>query len=233
MLELRKLKQTIVSALGYSKSNAGHHTTLGIFKKIENEVNDAAQLMSNDCLVAAEHNGIREEYKSLIRQLPSDHTSRCFWRHISMKNFPQIFNSFPPYFSRPLQWLLQFQQLDYDPSLDALKYAAGMSFDDLAADYSESGVSILSLLGKRNITLVTVQAGFVRTAYLKYSGMVAESWHSLSQTIRDPQEIDLQKDNFDVQRHHLPEEGFAHLWHQQLRRRTWLALSLWDIHLGN
>ncbi|TGO07801.1 hypothetical protein BTUL_0245g00040 [Botrytis tulipae] len=31
-----------VSALGYSNSNGGHHTTLGIFKKIEDEVNDVA-----------------------------------------------------------------------------------------------------------------------------------------------------------------------------------------------
>lgn len=148
------------------------------------------------------------------------------------QELPPDLQFFPALLFQTLAMALQFQPPEYDPSLDALKYAAGMSFDDLAADYSESGVGILSLLGKRNTTLITVQAGFVRTAYLKYSGMVAESWHSLSQTIRDAQEIELHKDTWDPHRHHIPEEGFAHLWHQQLRRRTWLVLSLWDVHMA-
>jgi hypothetical protein len=50
-----------------------------------------------------------------------------------------------------------------------------MTFEDLAVDYSESGVSVLSLLGKRQITLTTVQAGFIRAAVLKYLGKVTES----------------------------------------------------------
>ncbi|RAL59835.1 hypothetical protein DID88_000464 [Monilinia fructigena] len=126
---------------------------------------------------------------------------------------------------------LLFQPPEHDPSLESLKYAAGMSFDDLAADYSDSGVSILTLLGKRNTTLVTVQAGFVRASYLKYSGMVPESWHALSQTIKDAQEIELHKDNYQSHRHQ-PEDGYEHLWHQQLRRRTWLVLALWDVHMA-
>ncbi|KAJ0280222.1 hypothetical protein COL940_006359 [Colletotrichum noveboracense] len=56
-----------------------------------------------------------------------------------------------------------------------LKYAGNMTFEDLAADYSESGVGILSLLGKRQITLTTVQASFLRAAFLKYMAKVTES----------------------------------------------------------
>lgn len=56
-----------------------------------------------------------------------------------------------------------------------LKYAGNMTFEDLAADYSESGVGILSLLGKRQITLTTVQADFLRAAFLKYMAKVTES----------------------------------------------------------
>lgn len=58
---------------------------------------------------------------------------------------------------------------------DHLKYAGNMTFEDLAADYSESGVGILSLLGKRQITLTTVQADFLRAAFLKYMAKVTES----------------------------------------------------------
>lgn len=56
-----------------------------------------------------------------------------------------------------------------------LKYAGNMTFEDLAADYSDSGVGILSLLGKRQITLTTVQASFLRAAFLKYMAKVTES----------------------------------------------------------
>ena len=142
---------------------------------------------------------------------------------------------FPALLFQVLALALQFQPLNYDQGLDSLKYAAGMSFDDLASDYSESGVSILNLLGKRHTTLVTVQSGFLRTAYLKNCGMVPESWHSLSQTIRDAQEIGLHKTSKD-NRLRKPDDNpgdvLENLWLEQLRRRMWLLLSLWDIHMA-
>ncbi|KAK6592047.1 fungal specific transcription factor domain-containing protein [Botrytis cinerea] len=253
-----------VSALGYAKSNGTHsNTTLGIFKKIEAEVNDGAAVTSHS-ITTSENAGLREKYKSLIRQLPSrpaiDMLLKTFfhevnfqyyaldegtfrdhlrnWNNLSFatlnkgpQELPADLQFFPALLFQCIAMSLLFQPPDHDSSLESLKYAAGMSFDDLAADYSDSGVSILTLLGKRNTTLVTVQAGFVRASYLKYSGMVPESWHSLSQTIKDAQEIELHKDNNQPQRHK-PEDGYEHVWHQQLRRRTWLVLALWDIHLA-
>ncbi|KAM0179457.1 hypothetical protein ACHAPC_008047 [Botrytis cinerea] len=253
-----------VSALGYAKSNGTHsNTTLGIFKKIEAEVNDGAAVTSHS-ITTSENAGLREKYKSLIRQLPSrpaiDMLLKTFfhevnfqyyaldegtfrdhlrnWNNLSFatlnkgpQELPADLQFFPALVFQCIAMSLLFQPPDHDSSLESLKYAAGMSFDDLAADYSDSGVSILTLLGKRNTTLVTVQAGFVRASYLKYSGMVPESWHSLSQTIKDAQEIELHKDNNQPQRHK-PEDGYEHVWHQQLRRRTWLVLALWDIHLA-
>ncbi len=62
-----------------------------------------------------------------------------------------------------------------DPTFDSLKYAGNMSFEDLALDYSESGVSILSLLGKRQMSMSTVLAGFLRAAFLKYVALVTEA----------------------------------------------------------
>jgi hypothetical protein len=73
---------------------------------------------------------------------------------------------------------------------DALKYAASMAFDDLALDYSESGADILSTLGKGDVTFTTVQAGFLRAGFLKYTAQVIPSvwrlrtsfgaWHSVA-----------------------------------------------------
>ncbi|TGO51019.1 hypothetical protein BOTNAR_0371g00050 [Botryotinia narcissicola] len=253
-----------VSALGYAKSNGTHsNTTLGIFKKIEAEVNDGAAVTSHS-ITTSENAGLREKYKSLIRQLPSrpyiDMLLKTFFREVNFQYYaldegtfrdhlrnwnnlsfatlnkgPQELHAdlqfFPALLFQCIAMALLFQPPDHDTSLESLKYAAGMSFDDLAADYSDSGVSILTLLGKRNTTLVTVQAGFVRASYLKYRGMVPESWHSLSQTIKDAQEIELHKDNYQPQRHK-PEDGYEHIWHQQLRRRTWLVLALWDVHMA-
>jgi hypothetical protein len=62
-----------------------------------------------------------------------------------------------------------------DPTFDSLKYAGNMTFEDIAVDYSESGVAILSLLGKRQMSITTVLAGFVRAAFLKYVALVTEA----------------------------------------------------------
>lgn len=62
-----------------------------------------------------------------------------------------------------------------DPTFDPLKYAGNMTFEDLAMDYSESGVAILSLLGKRQMSITTVLAGFLRASFLKYVALVTES----------------------------------------------------------
>jgi hypothetical protein len=58
---------------------------------------------------------------------------------------------------------------------EALKYAASMTFDDLALDYSESGAEISLILGKAVVTFTTVQAGFMRAGFLKYTAQVIPS----------------------------------------------------------
>lgn len=62
-----------------------------------------------------------------------------------------------------------------DEKFVSLKYAGNMTFEDLALEYSETGVAILSLLGKRQMTVPTVLAGWVRAAFLKFTGQVTEA----------------------------------------------------------
>lgn len=62
-----------------------------------------------------------------------------------------------------------------DPIFDALKYAGNMTFEDLASDYSESGAAIVGLFGKKNLSLTTVVAEFLRASFLKFTGNVTES----------------------------------------------------------
>lgn len=148
------------------------------------------------------------------------------------QDLPGDVRFFPALLFQVLALALQFQpHPHYDPSLNSLKYVSEMSLDDLASDYSESGVGILSLLGKRDITLVTIQAGFLRTSFLKNSGLVTESWHSLGQTIRDAQEIGWHKDPVD-RAPKSPEKALEALWLVEQRRRMWLNLQMWDAHMG-
>ncbi|TVY50341.1 Multidrug resistance regulator 1 [Lachnellula cervina] len=256
-----------VTGFGYNKSNGNNNTTLGIFKKLQDHDAQTPDQFSRPETSMPDQSGLREKYKSLIRQLPSkEYIEKLLptyfrevncsyspldegyfrdllaeWHGLSFATLnrgPQELSGdmqfFPALLFQCLALALQFQPLEYDPTLDSLKYAAGMSFDDLASDYSESSVGILGLLGKRHTTLVAVQAGFLRTSYLKNVGMVTESWHSLSQTIRDAQEIGLHKDSLVHSRNSeaKPADVLENLWIEQFRRRMWLIISLWDIHMA-
>jgi hypothetical protein len=83
--------------------------------------------------------------------------------------------SFPALLFQVLATALLVLPSGPDPTFDSLKYAGNMTFEDLAMDYSESGVAICSLLGKRQMSITTVLAGFVRAAFLKYVALVTES----------------------------------------------------------
>jgi len=63
---------------------------------------------------------------------------------------------------------------DAEKSFECLKYT-NMTFDDLSVEYSEAGMAILNLLGKRQMSIVTVLAGWCRASLLKFTGMVTEA----------------------------------------------------------
>lgn len=65
--------------------------------------------------------------------------------------------------------------------LNDLKHIGSMSFETMAMKYSETGMAVLNLLGKTEISLTTVFADFLRVAFLKYSGQVTESVSSFWQ----------------------------------------------------
>jgi hypothetical protein len=58
---------------------------------------------------------------------------------------------------------------------ESLKYAGGMSWEDLAIELSDSGMAMLQLFGKRHVAHATVQTQFLRAAFNKYIAKVAES----------------------------------------------------------
>lgn len=58
---------------------------------------------------------------------------------------------------------------------EGIKHANNATPEDLALDYSEAGMGILSLLGKRQMSFTTVLAGFARGAFLKYVALITEA----------------------------------------------------------
>ncbi|KAK3944540.1 OMPdecase-domain-containing protein, partial [Diplogelasinospora grovesii] len=121
-----------------------------------------------------------------------------------------------------------------DPDFQKLKYARDMTFEDLAVDYSESGMAILSLLGKRQMSVTTVLAGFLRASFLKYVALVTEAWHAIGSTIRDAQEIGLHRDSLDPKPSDPDDAGavLENQWEIQRRRKLWMILVGWDVHTG-
>lgn len=137
---------------------------------------------------------------------------------------------------------------------ESLKYAGGMTFEDLAREYSECGVEVAQVLGKRGMGLNTVVAGWVRGGWLKYVGLVTESvglrlslrrvrgwltstlcfqWHAIGSAIRDAQEIGMHRDSLDPKpAGEGAEAALENQWEVQRRRKVWMTLALWDIHMA-
>lgn len=141
--------------------------------------------------------------------------------------------SFPALLFQVLATALLVLPSGPDPTFDSLKYAGNMTFEDLAMDYSESGVAICSLLGKRQMSITTVLAGFTRASFLKYVALVTESWHAIGSAIRDAQEVGLHRDSLDPK----PASNDAaaileNEWEIQRRRKVWMLLLGWDLHTG-
>jgi hypothetical protein len=88
---------------------------------------------------------------------------------------PPDLRAFPALLFQVLAIALLFLPSEPDVDFDSLKYAGNMTFEDLGMDYSESGMAILSLLGKRQMSVTTVLAGFLRASFLKYVAQVTEA----------------------------------------------------------
>ncbi|KAI1766841.1 hypothetical protein GGR53DRAFT_180964 [Hypoxylon sp. FL1150] len=145
-----------------------------------------------------------------------------------------LLRAFPALLFQMLASALLYLPEGEEETFESLKYTSNMTFEDLAFDYSESGVSILSLLGKRQMSIITVLAGWVRAAFLKYTGMVTEAWHQVGTSIRDGQEIGLHRDQMDPQPNadDSTEDALEKMWMAQSRRRVWMNLLGWDLHTG-
>ncbi|KAG5798737.1 hypothetical protein H9Q69_002225 [Fusarium xylarioides] len=118
-----------------------------------------------------------------------------------------------------------------DPTFDSLKFAGGMRFEDLAVEYSESGQAVLDLLGKKNLSLSTVQAQFLRASFHKFTAKVTDAWHTIAIAIRDAQDLGMHRDSLDPRPKDASIESILeNQWLIQRRRRIYILLAIWDLN---
>ncbi|KHO01940.1 uncharacterized protein MAM_00941 [Metarhizium album ARSEF 1941] len=117
---------------------------------------------------------------------------------------------------------------DEEEEFITLKYAANMTFEDLACDYSASGAEIVGLFGKKELSVTTVQAEFLRASFLKYTANVAESWHMIGIAIRDAQELGMHRDSLDPEATETSLESvLENQWLIERRRKMYMILAMW------
>ncbi|XWW98361.1 hypothetical protein V2A60_006361 [Cordyceps javanica] len=120
-----------------------------------------------------------------------------------------------------------------DPVFDPLKYAGGMTFENLATDYSDSGAAIVNLFGKSALDEVTVQAQFIRALFQKYTAHVIECWHGIAAAIRDAQELGMHRDSLDPKPQDSSVESILkNQWRILHRRKMYMMLVTWDINMA-
>lgn len=158
------------------------------------------------------------------------------WRRVPYAAYsqPQVLDPeircFPALLFQVLAQAVLSQPHREDGFLDDLRSSPDMDLRDLAAEFSDAGHQILSILGPTDSALVRVQAGLHRAVFLKMTGSVLESWHVLGNTIRDAQELGLHR-LYSSSTQNVPserEQGHFVI----MGRRTWLVLHLWDAHMG-
>ncbi|RFU31692.1 hypothetical protein B7463_g4653, partial [Scytalidium lignicola] len=207
-----------LSIFGFSELNC--HTSLAVIDKLS----------------ATFFNEINWQYNPLDRDTFDE--QRKDWDALSFSQLndgPQTITAdirfFPALLFQLLALSLLYRLPDYDKSLECLKYKAGMLLDDVANDYSDTGADLGSLLGKEDISKVSIQAKFLRTLFLKTKGMVVESWDSLGHAIKDARVLGWHLDN-SCQPSSISRNTVRDFWHTEVCRRTWLNLCLWDAHMS-
>lgn len=157
------------------------------------------------------------------------------WQRVSYADLQEPFGRLEPEVLLFPALLLQVlaQALLFHPPRDerikSLITLTDMTFPDLAAEYSDTGFDLLMLLGKRNVTISTIQAELLRASFLKSRGKVIEAWHVLGATIRDAQEIGLHtgRATFDQ-----PQNGPSHQLSTPIGHKIWVVLHIWDVHMA-
>lgn len=101
------------------------------------------------------------------------------------------------------------------------------SCDDLSVSFSDSGMELLDTLGRNCPTISFVQAGLLRTAWLKNCGRSTEAWQSLGTAVRQAQDLGLHRKD-RPRKFSTTEEQCRIMRYDEYKRRLWAELFVWD-----
>jgi hypothetical protein len=114
---------------------------------------------------------------------------------------------------------------------DSLELKDHRAADKLSKYYSDSGAEIMGQLGRIDSPISAVLADLLRCAWMKNSGLGTHSWHSLSDAIRQAQNLDLHEQQ-EIPRGGPIDSTIKDLWYDEHRRRVWTSLFAWDAHMA-
>jgi hypothetical protein len=101
----------------------------------------------------------------------------------------------------------------------------------LSHRYSTAGVEIMSLMKRHNPALNSIQADQIRALWLKCCSRGTESWYSITDGIRQAQDIGLHIQS-EVPQGQDVGETLSRLWFDEHKRRIWTALFIGDSHMS-
>ncbi|KAG0650151.1 Short-chain dehydrogenase reductase [Hyphodiscus hymeniophilus] len=143
------------------------------------------------------------------------------------ETLPQELQCFPALIFQVIAVTLQFLPQLYDPRLDELKFGSQQSFTELSREYTDCGMELSKLLGRARTTFVGVQHSYMRSCWLVYTGDLMQAWNHSGETVRDAMAIGLHLEP-EVPASSQPEALLDALWMNELRKRTWLNILVWD-----
>ena len=100
-----------------------------------------------------------------------------------------------------------------------IEFELACSCQTLTERFSDAAEELSRSFEASRTSIERVQEQFLKGAWLKSESKIVESWHALSRTIREAQELGIDKDagiedlcEFDI----------------EIRRRIWTLLYIWD-----
>jgi len=100
-----------------------------------------------------------------------------------------------------------------------IEFELACSSQTLTERFADAAEELSRSFEASRTSIERVQELFLKCAWLKSESKIVESWHALSRTIREAQELGIDKD-----------AGIEDLceFDLEIRRRVWTLLYIWD-----
>ncbi|KAF2816414.1 uncharacterized protein BDZ99DRAFT_471641 [Mytilinidion resinicola] len=134
---------------------------------------------------------------------------------------------FPALIFQVLGVALQFLPTPHDPQLEELKFTPLQTFTELSKEYSDCGEGLSNLVGRPSPTLVAIQSSFMKDLWYANAGDILQAWNHSGRTVKEAISVGLHLEP-ELPSSSKPDELLDALWMNELRKRTWWNMFVWD-----